>query len=116
MQVKRYHHIFDLTNCNKKINDRKIVREFIEEVTEAVDMQILEGPIVAEGIQSNPGLSALAIIDFSHISIHTFSISSEVLIDVFSCREYDKSRVLEICLKYYGTDKTKVREKEVWWG
>ena len=116
MQTKRYHHIFDLKNCNEKINDRAEVRKFIEEVTKGVDMQILEGPIVAEGVQSNPGLSALAIIDFSHVSVHTFTDYNEALIDVFSCKEYDREKVLAICLKYFGNEKTEVRKKEVWWG
>lgn len=116
MKIKRYHNIFDLTNCNKKINDKKVLRKFIEEVVNAVDMNILEGPIIAEGKVPGSGLSALAIIDFSHISIHTFTDNMEVLIDIFSCKEYKKEVVLNICKKYFATKNTKIRKKEVWWG
>ena len=116
MRTKRYHNIFDLENCNDNISNRDVMRDFLEAVAESVDMKILEGPIVAEGVASNPGISALVIIDFSHISIHTFQKSNEALIDVFSCKEYNKERVLEVCKKYFASPETKVRQKEVWWG
>ena len=116
MNVKRFHNIFDMKNCNDKISDPKVIREFVENIAKAVDMTILEGPIFAQGVAHNPGLSALAIIDFSHISIHTFTKYSEALIDVFSCKEYDKEKVLKVCKEYFETPDTEIREKEVWWG
>ena len=116
MHTKRYHNIFDLANCNDKINDRDAIRDFLEALAKAIDMSIIEGPIVAEGIENNPGFSALVIIDFSHISIHTFTNNKEALIDVFSCKEYDRERVLQVCKEYFSTPETEVRQKEVWWG
>ena len=116
MKTKRFHNIFDLTHCNEIILDKKNVRQFVEEVAAAINMSILEGPIAAEGIDLNPGLSVLAIVDFSHISVHTFVNDKEALIDIFSCREYDKEKVLEISKRYFSTPSTIVRKKEVWWG
>lgn len=116
MVTKRFHNIFDLENCNEKIGNRNDVREFVEKVAKAVDMTILEGPIVAQGAEQNPGFSALVIIDFSHISVHTFTNYHEALIDVFSCKEYDRERVLNVCKEFFGTPETIVRQKEVWWG
>lgn len=116
MKTKRFHNVFDLENCNDKINDSQVLRSFLEELVKTVKMSILEGPIIAQGKPENPGFSALVIIDFSHISIHTFSDSKEALIDVFSCKEYDKEAVLGLCQKYFATSDTKVRQKEVWWG
>lgn len=116
MHTKRFHNIFDLENCNEKISNRDDVRKFVEMVVEAVDMKILEGPIVAQGVDINPGFSCLAIIDFSHISVHTFTKYNEALIDVFSCKEYDRERVLKVCKEFFGTPETTIRQKEVWWG
>ena len=115
MVTKRFHNIFDLENCNEKISNREDVRKFVEMVVEAVDMKILEGPIVAQGVDINPGFSCLAIIDFSHISVHTFTKYNEALIDVFSCKEYDRERVLKVCKEFFGTPETTIRQKEVWW-
>jgi len=68
-------------------------------------MRIIKGPIVAQGAEANPGLSILAIIDFSHISIHTFTKYREALVDVFSCREYDRTYVLNIIKDFFGYTK-----------
>lgn len=116
LQAKRYHIICDIKGCNDKIRDRQAIREFIEELVKITNMSILEGPIVAEGKPENPGLSAFVIIDFSHISIHTFTKYDEALIDVFSCKEYDKDLVSDYCRSYFGVDKENSRVKEVWWG
>lgn len=116
MTTKRFHNIFDLENCNASIGNRDDLRAFVEQVAKAVDMKILEGPIVAQGVEQNPGFSALAIIDFSHISVHTFTNNREALIDVFSCKEYDRERVLQVCQKFFCTTETTIRQKEVWWG
>lgn len=116
MHIKRYHHIFDIDFCHDKISDKEFVADFVEQLAGVVDMHIIKGPIVAEGMPENPGLSALAIIDFSHISIHTFQKTNEVLIDVFSCKAYDKEKVLAFCKEQFATSQSTVREKEVWWG
>jgi S-adenosylmethionine decarboxylase len=92
------------------------MEKFIKELADEIDMKILHGPVVAEGIPENPGLSGFAIIDYSHISIHTFTNSNETLIDVFSCKPYDKVKALKVCQEYYSTDEAVISEKEVWWG
>lgn len=116
MNTKRFHNIFDLENCNEKIGNRDDLRQLVQKIAAAVDMKILEGPIVAEGVDINPGFSALAIIDFSHISIHTFTKYREALVDVFSCKEYDREKVLEVVKEFLSAPETTIRQKEVWWG
>lgn len=116
MHTKRFHNIFDIQNCNEDIGDRVKLRSFIEEIARAIDMTILEGPIMAQGVDVNPGLSGVAIVDFSHISIHTFTKYKEALIDVFSCKAYDKAKVQEVCKKYFMNPDSSMRQKEVWWG
>lgn len=56
-------------------------------------MKILKGPETAAGIPVNPGLSTFAIIDFSHISIHTFTNTKEFCLDIFSCKEFDSKKL-----------------------
>lgn len=118
MQTGRYHHIFDLAQCDPAaIADKAVVETFLREMTDAIGMTILAGPLVAEGIPENPGVTALVVVDFSHVSVHTFTQGrSEALIDIFSCKPYDKDKALEVCLAHFGTRDTQVRHKEVWWG
>lgn len=116
MKVKRYHHIIDMSGCRETIGDPKILREFVETIARTVGMTIIEGPITAQGVDTNPGFSVLAIIDYSHISIHTFTAHKEILVDVFSCKEYNREKVIRVCKEFFEIEHTEMRQKEVWWG
>src|SRR3989344_7106697 len=113
MQSKRYHIICDLKNCKRNLNDSRKTKDFIEKFVTEIGMNILAGPIVTEGIPENPGITALIAIDFSHISIHTFTNTNETLIDIFSCKPFDRDVALENCLNFFGVKKEDARIKEV---
>lgn len=116
MESKRYHLIFDLKNCNQKIESTDAIDSFIREFVKIVNMSILHGPVVVEGIPQNPGITGFVIIDFSHISVHTFTKYNEALIDIFSCKKYDKDAAKKYCQEYFGASDENTRLKEVWWG
>lgn len=116
LSAKRYHIICDLVNCNEKIREREALRQFLEDLVKTINMTILEGPIIAEGKPENPGLSALVIVDFSHLSIQTFTKYNEALIDIFSCKEFNKDLAIDYCLSFFEVQKENSRVKEVWWG
>ena len=116
MKSRRYHIICDLGNCTKNLPDAQKIEEFIKSLVSKIGMNILAGPIVTEGIPENPGITALIAIDFSHISIHTFTNTNETLIDIFSCKPFDRDVALENCLDFFGVKKEDARIKEVWWG
>jgi len=70
-------------------------------------MQILEGPIIVEGLPGNPGWTGFVIIDKSHIAIHTFREGNKVSVDVFSCKSFKRDKVEEkllemLPLKFYN--------------
>ena len=116
IRSKRYHVIFDLNHCGSMINDDETLMQFVTEIIAAANMKILAGPVICEGVPENPGLTCFAVLDFSHASIHTFTNHQEALIDVFSCKLFDKNRIRELCMKAFATPQTVLREKEVWWG
>lgn len=116
MNVKRYHHIFDISYCNENINNSQFLRDILQKIATSINMNIIEGPIIAEGLPTNPGYSALCIVDFSHISIHTFSNFNESLIDIFSCKQWDREKVKKLLFDAFSTSQSEVRNKEVWWG
>jgi S-adenosylmethionine decarboxylase len=58
-------------------------------------MHILAGPLIVEGVPENPGWTGFVIIDKSHISIHTFNNGNRISVDLFSCKIFDKNKVLE---------------------
>ncbi len=80
MHTKRYHIIIDLKQVsNKVLNDKVGLDKFLRRLVRKIGMHILYEPVVVNGIKENPGISGFALIDFSHISIHTFTNHNEAL-------------------------------------
>ncbi len=116
MQTPRCHIIFDLDACRPEaVRDADGLKNFLREMVDAIGMHILVGPEIAEGIPENPGLSSFAIIDYSHVSVHTFSRYNEAMIDIFSCKPFDRDVARQKCLDYFGTTGSSIRTQEIWW-
>lgn len=116
VKQSRYHIICDLANCTKNMNDQAAVHEFLLEIVKRSNMHILDGPLISPGIPENPGMSGVILIDFSHIAVHTFIKNNEALIDIFSCKPYERNPMVDYCCEFFGADRQEARIKEVWWG
>lgn len=114
---QRYQIIIDIINGDKDlILSKKKIMFFLRNIINLIEMQIIAGPYIAEGSFPNRGLSAFAIIDFSHISIHTFVNQNSVLIDIFSCKKFDRQKAIRFSQKFFGVKKKCLHTKNVWWG
>jgi|GEM_PF-610364 len=99
---RRFHIIVDAFECDEKlISDGLFIEETIKEIAKMLGMRILEGPVVTNGVPENPGLTAFAIIDFSHISIHTFTDEKEFCLDIFSCKPFSYKQVIAFVKKRF---------------
>jgi S-adenosylmethionine decarboxylase len=87
------------------LNSRRLVKSLLSETAKICKMRIISGPHIAQGMDYNPGISGFAIIDFSHISIHTFSSPGEVCVDIFSCKPFNPEEVKTYLLKTLKADK-----------
>lgn len=117
MHSSRYHLIIDLNHCQEaRMVDALGIEAFLKRLVAAIGMNILKGPVVAEGVPANPGLSAFVIIDTSHCSIHTSSQYNEAMVDIFSCKEFDIEEAIRISKEYFATGSTEVRSRKIWWG
>lgn len=107
---KTCHIIFDVIDCNKKmIGDEKFVFNLLMDIPRLINMKILAGPnIVKDYNRKNAGITGIAIVSFSHISIHTFCKTGEIFIDIFSCRPFNYKKI-----KYYLFQKIKVAPEKV---
>lgn len=113
MSVPAFHITFDFkTRDREKITNKKFIKSFILNTIRKLGMHILHGPNLMKGVPENPGLTAFAVIDFSHIAIHTFilpyGLENEVFIDIFSCKPYDKEKVIESIKKEFNVEKHKI--------
>ncbi len=73
----------------------------------------MHGPVVLEGVPENPGITGFAIIDFSHISVHTFTAEHEVCVDIFSCKPYDYEKVRNYVMSELNLTQGSVKYVEV---
>lgn len=102
---RRFHIILDAFNCKlEALEDKAKVEEVIREIARLCGMTIAHGPVVIEGVLENPGVTGFAIIDFSHISIHTFTSDLEVCIDIFSCKPFDTDGLIDYVKLQFGLE------------
>lgn len=115
--MQRYHIIIDIEGVSKeKLTDKVGIKELLHTLPGKIGMNILVEPMVVEGIPANPGITGYVIIDFSHISVHTFTDKDLAMVDVFSCKPYDQSVASDYVLQFFGVDKSHAHIKEVFWG
>lgn len=115
--MQRYHIIIDITGISQeKLTDTKGIENLLNTLPGQIGMNILVAPKVVEGIPENPGITGYVIIDFSHISVHTFTNKDLAMVDVFSCKAYDQEVATNFVLNFFGVDKSHAFVKEVFWG
>lgn len=116
MLTGRFHVIIDLEKVDNTIlTDEESLKQFLIELTGKINMNVLYGPVVVSGIPENPGLSGFVIIDYSHISIHTFTQKNEAQVDIFSCKPFGKKRSLKAVLDYFKSPRSNARFKQICW-
>lgn len=115
VQTKRYHIIIDIEGVDPQKLGRATVEKILNELPPLIDMHILQGPSVVEGIPENPGVSGFVIIDYSHISIHTFTQYNDFMIDIFSCKAYKPEAVVEYLSGVLSKPKEELKVKTVGW-
>jgi len=95
----------------EKMNGTDFIYKFLDEYPSKIGMNKIHGPHVVNytgGDENDWGVSGFVMIAESHISIHTFPARSYVNIDVFSCKDFDDSEVLENIRQIFSLGHTKV--------
>ena len=85
------------------------VRHILEDLPKHIDMHILDGPHIMQGVPENPGITGIEVIDKSHIAIHTFNENNTISIDVYSCKPFNAKKVVEYLKEHIEFNKITTR-------
>lgn len=96
--VREHKHVIVRAYVNNPPNSKEQLSEWCRNVISDVGMKVIGGPIVVYSeMEGNEGYTAIAILDFSHLAIHTWDKISPALIefDLFSCKDFDIELVMK---------------------
>jgi S-adenosylmethionine/arginine decarboxylase-like enzyme len=73
-------------------------QRLLERLAESLHMRTILGPFAAKGKEGYAGISAVSVIEFSNIALHTWVDESPALIqlDVYSCKPFDPQQVFRV--------------------
>lgn len=89
------------------LDDPEYLGELLHDAIILVGMEILVpakmirvplDPTKAKGIKDCGGITGTAILSTSHVSIHTWPLHQRVAFDLYSCLEFDITKVIELLM------------------
>lgn len=96
------HLVITARQCNDALLEKKMIKKFITELVDQIDMVAFGDPIVERfgaGVQT--GISAVQLIETSAITIHTNDQARDMYLDVFSCKTFSEFDVMEFVKKLF---------------
>jgi len=94
----KHNHIVVRAEVNKAPKDIRFIKKWIRKLIKAIGMKMLGQPMAHYvNDKGNKGLTCLAILNTSHIAVHTWDETDPALLqlDVYSCGILDKKIVFE---------------------
>ena len=97
-------HLIVDANATKGLCDRQYVEDWIRWAVRSSGMTLLgiQSHLLPTSLDSGPGVSAIAIIAESHISVHTWPEHNMITMDFYSCKPYDARTVLDSFSNTFG--------------
>ena len=107
----------DISRCDKRIevffpyavfteSARNTLRHFIIALVEHIKMKRYGDPVIEYfGTEEAKGWSVMQLIETSCITMHTTDESSNIYLDVFSCRKFEPEDVIDFVRSYWSPQK-----------
>lgn len=98
-KILEHKHLIVRARVNEPPKDANFIKLWMKELIERIDMKVLKGPYaVYSKMEGNRGLTAVTIIETSHIALHSWDEESPGLLqlDVYTCSSLNVADVLEM--------------------
>jgi S-adenosylmethionine decarboxylase len=98
------HLTVDLGGCISDLTKTDVIFDFLLELATNISMTPITLPYVIKWLDKGTtieGVSGFVIIAESHISIHTYPEKKELYADVFSCRNFNVNRAIDLFTKVF---------------
>ena len=95
--MPKHKHLIIRAEVIRPITGEKEIKKWLRKLVKKIDMNIIKGPYAAYvSKEGNRGITAIVMIETSHIAIHVWDEVSPALVqcDVYSCAEFSSSEVL----------------------
>lgn len=93
----------------KLMNNLELCRQVLDELPGKIDMQKMTAPyVIRDPDVRKPGVTGFVVIEFSHISLHTFVKDKYIAFDCFSCTPFDTNMVKDYIMKTFKLKHAKV--------
>ena len=98
------HLIVDAAGCNDRISDRDSLAQFATDLVKAINMKAYGAPWIehfGHDLPKASGFTLVQLIETSNITAHFCDDTGEAYFDVFSCKTFDESIVIEVIQDYF---------------
>lgn len=107
-----YHLILDVKGCEiEKAKNPQYIESFIKELVQVIDMIPFGDPQLVHfgelGDGQKAGWTVIQLIETSSIVGHFLDNNGDLYMDVFSCKGFEKSVVLDLLKKYFNPKNVK---------
>jgi S-adenosylmethionine/arginine decarboxylase-like enzyme len=95
--MPEHKHLIIRAEVNNPMMGEKEIKKWLRNLVNKIEMKIIKGPYAAYvSKEGNRGLTAIVMIETSHIAIHIWDETSPALVqcDVYSCAEFSSNEVL----------------------
>jgi S-adenosylmethionine decarboxylase len=94
------HITLDLKGCPKEVlSDYNLHFNYLKSLPELIRMTPITQPYVfpySGLVPEDKGITGIVIIAESHISVHSFENKGYCFVDIFSCKDFDVERAIQI--------------------
>lgn len=94
------HVVMDISGVPEHLlSDYSLIFDFLYNLPEKIGMTRITQPYVfpySGLVPEDEGITGITIIAESHISLHTFSKKNYAFMDIFSCKNFDTDKVIQL--------------------